>query len=281
LKSNVSSPVPDLKGKTVFVSGAGGGMGRTISAAVLELGGNVVSLEINPESIKAAVNDLDAGDRLAFHEGSVATKADVEAAFALAAQRFGQVHHLVNCAGVAPMSRVMDTPEEEWDWVVDTCMKGPFLCTQAFARQAIAGTPDGCTIVNISSLNAVAVSDGLGPYSAAKAGLKTLGEVWAWELGNWGIRVNSVGPGTTVTPMSVMAREGKFGQSFLDKTLLKPVRHQEASDIADVILYLMSPAAQRITGHYIPVDGGQHVQGLFSYWEVAREQFGHLIQDES
>jgi 3-oxoacyl-[acyl-carrier protein] reductase len=252
-------------------------MGRTISAAVLELGGNVASLEINADSIKRAVDDFDAGDRVAFYEGSVATKADVEAAFALAAQRFGAVHHLVNCAGVAPMSRVVDTPEEEWDWVVDTCMKGPFLCTQAFARQAIkGGAPEGSTIVNISSLNAVAVSDGLGPYSAAKAGVKTLSEVWAWELGNYGIRVNSIGPGTTVTPMSVGAREGKFGQSFLDKTLLKPVRHQEASEIADVILFLMSPAAGRITGHFIPVDGGQHVQGLFSYWEVAKEQWGNL-----
>jgi 3-oxoacyl-[acyl-carrier protein] reductase len=267
MDARLSSPVPDLQGKTVFVTGAGSGMGKAISAAVLEKGGNVVSLEISPENIKSATDELDAGERLVWYEGSVTAKSDVEAAFALAAERFGTVHHLVNNAGIATMSLVVDMAEEEWDQMIGTLLKGPFLCIQAFARQAL---PDGQgrSIVNISSLNAVAVTDGLAHYCAAKAGVKVLGEVCAGELGRYGIRVNSIGPGTTVTPMSVMAREGRMGQEFLDRTLIHPLRHQEASEIADVALFLMSPASQRITGHFIPVDGGQHVRGLHSYWDV-------------
>lgn len=75
--------------------------------------------------------------------------------------------------------------------------------------------------------------------------------------------------------MSVDARVGKFGQEFLDRTLIHPTRFQETSDIADVAMWLMSPAAQRITGQFIPVDGGQHVRGIHSYWDVAIEQWDH------
>jgi 3-oxoacyl-[acyl-carrier protein] reductase len=176
----------------------------------------------------------------------------------------------VNNAGIADMALVKDMPEEQWDAMIGTLLKGAFLCTQAFARQAIPnGT--GRSVVNISSLNAVAVTDGMAHYCAAKAGVKVLGEVCAAEFGRYGIRVNSVGPGTTATPMSVGARMGRMGQEFLDRTLVHPARHQEPSDIADVVLFLMSPAAQRITGHFIPVDGGQHVRGLHSYWDVTAE----------
>lgn len=272
MDARLSAPSPDLADKTVFVTGAGSGMGKNFAAAVLEKGGNVFSLEVDPDTIASATKELAGGERLAWYEGSVAVKADVEAAFAAAADRFGPVHHLINNAGIASMSPVVATEEDEWDSMIGVLLKGPFLCTQAFSRQAIADG-QGRSIVNISSLNAILVTDGLGTYTAAKAGLKALTGVWAGELGRYGIRVNAIGPGTTATPMSVDVRKGRFGQEFLDRTLIRPLRFQETSDIADVAMWLMSPAAQRITGHFIPVDGGQHVRGIHSYWDVAAEQF--------
>lgn len=274
MDARLSSPSPDLEGKTVFVTGAGRGMGTGFAAAILEKGGNVFSLERDPANIESASKELAHEDRVGWYKGSVANKADVAAAFAASAKRFGSVHHLINNAGIAMMSPVMETEEAEWDETIDVLLKGPFLCTQAFARQAI-NDGRGRSIVNISSLNAILPTDGLGPYSAAKAGLKSLTETWAGELGRYGIRVNAIGPGTTVTPMSVEAREGQFGQEFLDRTLIHPPRHQETSDIADVAMWLMSSAAQRITGHFIPVDGGQHVRGVHSYWDVAIGQWGN------
>lgn len=279
MDARLSSPTPQLEGKTVFITGCGQGMGKTFAAAVLEKGGNVFSLEINPEGIEAATAELDAGDRLAWCRGSVAVKADVEAAFAAARVRFGTIHHLINSAGTASMSLVWETTEEEWDDTVDTLMKGPFLCTQAFARQAIADG-EGRSIVNISSLNAVLPTEGLGSYTAAKTGLKALTQVWAAELGHYGIRVNAIGPGTTVTPMSVDVRVGVFGEEFLSRTLLHPPRFQEASDIADVAMWLMSPAAQRITGLFIPVDGGQHARGIHSYYDSAISMWDATPWDE-
>jgi 3-oxoacyl-[acyl-carrier protein] reductase len=231
----------------------------------------VVVLEISAENIKSTDAELDGGDRLAWSTGSVTVAADVEAAFALAAQRFGPVHHLVNNAGTASLALVQDCSEDEWDLIVDTLLKGTFLCTRAFARQAIAGG-EGGSIVNISSLNAIAATDGLGHYCAAKAGVMQFTKVCAGELGRHGIRVNSIGPGTVNTPLGAGFTVGQIGQEFLDRTLVVPPRHQEPSDIADVAQFLMSSAAQRITGHFIPVDGGQHVRGLHSYWDVAEAQ---------
>lgn len=262
----------DLSGRTAFVTGGGSGIGKAIAAALLDRGANVVVLEIEPANIKAAAAELAGGDRLAWHEGSVAVAADVEAAFALAAERFGTVHHLVNNAGTASLSLVQDMSEEDWDLIVDTCLKGTFLCTRAFARQAVAAG-EGGSVVNIASLNAVAATDGLGHYCAAKAGVMQFTQVCAGELGRHGIRVNSIGPGTVRTPLGEGFTVGQIGQEFLDRTLVGPEpRHQEATDIADVALFLMSPAAGRITGHFVPVDGGQHVRGLHSYWDVAEEQ---------
>lgn len=261
----------DLSGQTAVVTGAGSGIGKAIAAALLTGGANVVSLEVSAANIESATKELDGGDRLVWHEGSVAVAADVEAAFALAAERFGPVRHLVNNAGTASLSLVVDTSEDDWDLIVDTCLKGTFLCTKAFARQAVAAG-EGGAIVNIASLNAVAATDGLGHYCAAKAGIMQFTQVCAGELGRHGIRANSIGPGTVNTPLGAGFTVGRIGQEFLDRTLVAPPRHQEASDIADVALWLLSPAAGRITGHFVPVDGGQHVRGLHSYWDVAEAQ---------
>ncbi|GAA4901769.1 3-oxoacyl-[acyl-carrier protein] reductase [Actinomycetospora succinea] len=261
----------DLSGQTAVVTGAGSGIGKGIAKALLERGANVVGLEIEPANIKSAGEELAGGHRLAWSEGSVAVAADVEAAFDLAESRYGTVDHLVNNAGTASLSLVIDTPEEEWDLIVDTCLKGTFLCTKAFARRALAAGKGG-TVVNISSLNAIAATDGLGHYCAAKAGVMNFTKVAAGELGRHGIRVNAIGPGTVNTPLGAGFTVGQIGQEFLDRTLVGPPRHQEPSDIADVALFLMSPTAGRITGHFIPVDGGQHVRGLHSYWDVAEAQ---------
>jgi 3-oxoacyl-[acyl-carrier protein] reductase len=267
----MASPEPELDGRTVLVTGGGSGIGKGITAALLARGANVVVLEIEPDNIKSASAELDGGDRLAWFEGSVSVAAEVDAAFTLAAERFGSVYHLVNNAGTASLSLVEDMAEEDWDLIVDTCLKGTFLCTRAFVRQV---TEDGeaRSIVNISSLNAIAATDGLGHYCAAKAGVMQFTQTCAGELGRRGIRVNAIGPGTVNTPLGAGFTVGQIGQEFLDRTLVSPPRHQEPSDIADVALFLMSPAAQRITGHFIPVDGGQHVRGLHSYWDVAEAQ---------
>ncbi|WP_181781085.1 SDR family NAD(P)-dependent oxidoreductase [Pseudonocardia pini] len=227
MRAGLSAPVPELAGRTVLVTGGGSGICKGIAAAVLEKGANVVVLEIEPAHIKAAAEEL--GPEVVWHEGSVGVAADVEAAFAPAIERFGGVDHLVDNAGTAAVALVEDTTEEAWDLIVDTLLKGTFLCTREFARRL---PDDGAprSVVNISSLNAVAATDGMGSYCAAKAGVKSLTEVCAGELGRRNVRVNAIGPGLVGTPLGEGFSVGR------------------------------------------PVDGGQHVRGLHSYWDVAFAQ---------
>lgn len=262
----------DFTGKTAFVTGGGSGIGKATTAALLRSGANVVVLEIEQNNIDSASKELGKNDRLVWHKGSVTVARDVEAAFEVAKQKFGNVDFLVNNAGVASMSLIEDTTEEEWDRIVDTCLKGTFLCTKAYAKQATKSKKGGA-IVNISSLNALAATDGMGHYCAAKAGVANLTKVMAGELGRYNIRANAIGPGLVLTPLGEGFAVGQIGQEFLDRTLIGPEpRHQKAEDIADIAMFLLSPLAQRITGHLIPVDGGSHVRGLHSYWDVAEKQ---------
>lgn len=266
----------ELEGTNALVTGGGRGIGKAVVAELLRRDVTVTVLELEPEHVAAAESELDelseGGARLAFQLGSVTLADDVDAAFALAAERFGPVGMLVNNAGTAALSPVVETTEESWDLIVDTCLKGTFLCTRAYARAAIAAGVGGA-IVNISSLNAIAATDGLGHYCAAKAGVSQFTKVCAGEFGRYGIRVNAIAPGTTRTPLGEGFTVGRMGDEFLARTLIgRSPRHGEAQDIADVTAFLLSGLAARITGVTVPVDGGGHVRGLFSYWDVAKEE---------
>ncbi len=265
-----------LVGTHALVTGGGRGIGKAITAELLDRGANVTVIDIEPDHIDAARAELDGasggGERLVFSTGSVTSAADIDDAFALGQERFGPVEMLVNNAGTAAMSPIVDMTEEDWDGIVDTCMKGTFLCTRAYARQAI-GKIEAGAIVNISSLNAIAATDGLGHYCAAKAGVSQFTKVTAGELGRHDIRANAIAPGTTRTPLSEGFTIGRMGEEFLARVVIgEEPRHTEPEDIANVTAFLLSDLSSRITGLTIPVDGGNHVRGLFSYWDVAVEE---------
>jgi NAD(P)-dependent dehydrogenase (short-subunit alcohol dehydrogenase family) len=258
----------ELVGSTAVVTGGGRGIGKAITAELLSRGASVVALEVEPDHAEQAQGELGSADRLGFSIGSVVDSEDVAAAFDLAEGRFGPVGLLVNNAGTAAMSPIVDMSEDDWDLIVDTCMKGTFLCTREFGRRAIDAGHGGA-VVNISSLNAIAATDGLAHYCAAKAGVAQFTKVAASELGRFGIRVNAIAPGTTETPLSEGFTIGAMGDEFLAHTPLGPPRHGQPQDIADVAAFLLSDLSGRVTGHMIPVDGGNHIRGLFSYWDVA------------
>jgi 3-oxoacyl-[acyl-carrier protein] reductase len=266
----------ELVGSNALVTGGGRGIGKAITAELLRRGTTVTVLEIEPAHASQAQDELHdlagGGSRLAFSVGSVTSADDVDAAFALAHERFGPVTLLVNNAGTADMAPVTDMTEEQWDLIVDTCMKGTFLCTRAYARQAIEHGGGGA-IVNISSLNAIATTDGMGHYCAAKAGVSAFTKVCAGELGRHDIRVNAIAPGTTRTPLSEGFTVGRMGEAFLERVVIgREPRHGEPQDIADVAMFLLSGLSGRVTGLTIPVDGGNHLRGLFSYWDAAVEE---------
>jgi glucose 1-dehydrogenase len=136
---------------------------------------------------------------------------------------------------------------------------------------ARAGGGGGGAIVNTSSLNAEAATEGLAHYCAAKAAVSQLTKVAALELAPLGVRVNAVAPGITRTPMSEGGfLGGRMGEEFLAHTPMG--RFGEPEDIARAVTLLASEEAGWVTGVTLPVDGGGHLRGLFDYWNTMQEE---------
>ncbi|RYJ04399.1 MAG: SDR family oxidoreductase [Acetobacteraceae bacterium] len=255
----------DLTGRTVIVTGAGQGIGRAITELVLDLGGNAVLVERNPETLAATAATMDA-ERILAVQGNVAEEGFGESCVTQAVSRFGAVHGLVNNAGITRPAMFAKMTMQQWQSVIDVNLTGCYLMMQAVGRHMIdrakaglpqpAGTTGG--IVNISSTAGKRGSIGQVNYSAAKAGLFGMTMTGAREWARYGIRCNSVGFGTVVTPMTEVIRSDKFAETTMSRIPLN--RYAEPSEVAPLICFLVSNAAVYITGENMTVSGGSHMQ---------------------
>jgi 3-oxoacyl-[acyl-carrier protein] reductase len=254
----------DLTGRTVIITGAGQGIGKAISELVLDVGGNVVIVERNPDTLAAAVGSMDR-DRTLGVLGNVAEEGFSESCVAQAVERFGAVHGLVNNAGITRPAMFAKMTMQQWQSVIDVNLTGCYLMMQSVGRHMIerakanmpqpAGTTGG--IVNISSTAGKRGSIGQVNYSAAKAGLFGMTMTGAREWARYGVRCNSVGFGTVVTPMTETIRGDKFAAQTMARIPLN--RYAEPSEVAPLIVFLVSNAAVYITGENMTVSGGSHM----------------------
>ena len=261
-----------LLNDAAIITGGAQGIGRGIADELLQQGCSVIIADINEESAEKTIEDLNnefEADTVAIH-CDVTSASSVQAMVENAIGHFGNIGILVNNAGAAQIARTWEMPEEEWQQTMDVCLNGPFLCTKTVLNHMLTEGING-SIVNISSLNYTAATDGLSHYSAAKAGISQFTKAVAAEVGRYDIRVNAVAPGSTRTPLTENNGlvEGKIGEEFLSRTPLG--RIGEPEDIAKVVVFLLSDYGQWITGETICVDGGQHIRGLHSYWDVLEE----------
>ena len=171
-----------------------------------------------------------------------------------AVDRFGGLDLLVNNAGVQTWNALLDVTEEEWDLVIDTNLKGCFLCTQAAARHMTSG---GGSIINIGSGSNKVPFPRLVAYTASKGGIEMLTKVSAMELAPYGIRVNCVAPGAVDIERTLQELPDYAG-TFARHTPLGRVGTPE--DIADAVVFLASDASRFVTGQTLSVDGGLFVQ---------------------
>jgi 3-oxoacyl-[acyl-carrier protein] reductase len=153
-----------LVGDSAIVTGGAQGIGLGIAGALIERGASVLLFDLNQDAVAEAAAGLPGGKAAGF-AGSVTSSDDWAAAFDAAAERFGPVSILANNAGWASMALIADLDEDDWDQCMDVCAKGTFLGTREFARRA--GEDGGGAVVNTSSLNAEAATDGIAHYCAA------------------------------------------------------------------------------------------------------------------
>ena len=236
-----------LDNKVCVVSGAGQGMGRAIARRLAAEGAHVAAIDVNLEAAQATLEGS-AGLALRIDIGDSAA---VGKAFDDIVARWGRVDVLVNNAGVGSVDAFADIADETWSRVIGVNLTGAFHCSRAAVRAMKAKGTKG-TVINVSSTAALS-GDGPAHYCASKAALMGLTRSMAKELAPLGIRVNTIVPGPTNTPMM----QG-IPQEWAD-AIVKGVpmgRMAEPEDIASVALFLASDDAGFVTGQNIAVNGG-------------------------
>ncbi|MFM0096789.1 SDR family oxidoreductase [Paraburkholderia nemoris] len=236
----------DFSGRSILVTGASSGIGRATVEALCASGASVVAAARN-------VNEL---ARLAEETGCEPMMLDVsdESAIDDALGSLDAFDGLVNCAGIALLERAVDTTGASFDRVMGVNARGAVLVAKHVARGMIDAKRAG-SIVNVSSQAALVALDDHLSYSASKAALDAVTRALCIELGPYGIRVNSVNPTVTLTPMAVQAWSDPAKRDPALKAI--PLhRFAESAEVAAPIMFLLSDAASMISGVCLPIDGG-------------------------
>jgi len=224
-----------LTGKTALVTGGARGIGQAIALRLAEDGADIVISDINKEGALESVKAVEALGRKALAvEGNIAKQEDVEAMVQQSIDTFGKIDILVNNAGVTKDNLLLRMKEEDWDFVLRINLTGSFLCSKAVAKYMVKQRAGN--IVNISSVVGVMGNAGQANYASSKAGVIGLTKALARELAPRGVRVNAVAPG------------------FIDQIPL--TRLGTPDDVARCVGFLVSDAADYITGQVIHVNGG-------------------------
>lgn len=252
----------DFRGRVAIVTGVGSptGIGRAILRGLADAGATVAGCDVDEAAVADVAREIPGGH---FAAVDVRSPAAVRAFVGETRRRFGNLHYLVNNAGIAPFGRLADLPVETFDATFDVNVRGQFLAAQAFVNVA-AGLPRiPRAIVNVSSISVHKSGELKAHYVASKAAVGSLTKGMALEFSRFGIRVNAVEPGTIDT--GIVAGQADI-QKLVDDARGNPGlpinRLGKGDDLAGAALFLLSDAAAYITGAAILVDGGELAGGL-------------------
>jgi L-rhamnose 1-dehydrogenase len=257
-----------LAGRRALVTGASRGIGRGVALALAAAGADVaVNYHLpaepefgrsNEEDAAAVVAEIKAlGRRATAVPADVSDKASVVAMVEQVVAELGGLDILVNNAGICPFHDFLDMPEDLWDRVQSVNLKGTFLCSQAAANQMVA-QGEGGRIVSMSSISALVGGGQQSHYTATKAGIHSLMQSMAIQLGPHGITCNSVMPGAISTDINAEDLADEEKRAYFGRRI--PLgRTGEPADVAGPVVFLASDDARYMTGASLLVDGGMFV----------------------
>ena len=239
--------------KVALITGASRGIGRATALELTKAGAKIV---INYAGNAAAAQEVlqaiqDMGGQAIAVQANIAVAAEVDELIRKTIEAFGSIDILVNNAGITRDTLLMRMKEADWDAVLDTNLKGVFLCTKAVAKLMMKQRSG--KIINMTSVVGLTGNAGQANYAAAKAGVVGFTKSMAKELGSRGITVNAVAPGFIATDMTEVLPDSVKEQMTSTIPLGRP---GTPSDVAKAVLFLCSDAAAYITGQTLNVDGG-------------------------
>ncbi len=243
-----------LEGKVALVSGAGPNIGAEIARTLANAGASVVCLDLNEAFAKAAADSITAkGGKAVAVAADITSPSDVARAVKTAVDAFGAIDILINDAAITDRKPFLEATLEDWNKVLNVILTGTFLLSQAVARQMVAQGRGGA-MVNLISTSGHRGETMRIAYGVAKAGLLNFTRSLAVQLAPHKIRVNSVTPTQTGTPVGMPDAPPRSDADPPKNILVK--RWGRPSDQANAVLFLASPNADFITGVDLPCDGG-------------------------
>jgi len=251
----MSIPNSAMTGKVVLITGGRTGMGRAFALAFAKAGADVAicSRTNEGDGLEAVAEEIrKLGQHALAIKADVSRKNDVENMVKKTITELGDIDVLINNAGILARGPLLETEEDIWDKLIDTNLKGCYLCSQAVGRAMVKRKKGN--IINIASIAGLKPIPLRTAYAISKAGVIMLTRVLARELGSYNIRVNAIAPGTIRTQMSEALISGPEAPEILANISLG--RFGETNDVIGAALFLASDAASWITGHTLLIDGG-------------------------
>lgn len=244
----------DLTGRRALVTGATKGIGFEVCKVLADAGADIAAVGRDQQGLANVKREIEAlGRRCLPITCDLATLEDPKRAAREALDMFCTIDILVNNAGVTTIKSIIDTPDEDWEWVINVNLRAPFLLARALAPKMIEQKLG--KIINVSSQSGVVAIDDHSAYGASKGGLNMLTKMMTCEWGKHNIQCNTVCPTVILTPMGEMVW-GDPAKGDPMKAKIPAGRFGKTVELADLILFLASPASDMINGQDILMDGG-------------------------
>ncbi|MPY48323.1 SDR family NAD(P)-dependent oxidoreductase [Streptomyces acidicola] len=240
-----------LSGKVAIVTGAGSGQGRAAALALAAEGAHVVAADINETGLAELAS---AAGEIVVTRCDVGRADEVESLVALAEERFGALHVMLNCAGYLRAAPLLETTEEMLDSMINVNIKGVFHGCK-FAVPALQRSGGG-SIVNWGSVNSLVAEPEISAYSATKGAVLMLTKSVAVEFAKDNIRANCICPGAVRTPMVESFFDEGFFEDMDAQRKYQPLGMGTPEQVADVAVFLASDESRLMTGSAVVVDGG-------------------------